>query len=593
MDNDSVANVWLWKDPDLRWKNEVINYVKLAEPSENEIILVHCSFLEGFDSLSLTNYILSLCLLFDLFEDEKIMFLNSKDLILSIKLCLKKFNNKNAKDINESLISHLAGKKFIILGIPQSEIIKKFICSFCGNEIFSIFVETPLDISLSGSPTSSPKSSPPKINVVAEPLEAKDIPVEDSNYSALGSATEEYAAEIIIAFLSLLVNSRNELALSKSMISPIVNFSHEAFTKLRHLASEKEMPMCQVAISYVTRVKLGGKGYAPSSDCPMLPHLKSLELFVDILNHMQTMVEEDVKPESVVRKLVIFLKKRLLKCGSDKLKASSVEAAAANLLKSYENLPGLLKCNTDESKQGRNCNLDGIKGLSVSKSAPQICQESLDIIRSFVNYINCNCWIFEAENILSKRQTKRTPLNLPPLLGYFRSPEEESTCDSVTPLNEDSQVSQDSTTATTTSISYFHHSDNSLTSTSCIDSSTPTKTNFKDCFTSENDVALEEKEPLKTKVQVIKKTASKGRKRSILKEITNDDEANASDKKGNCVQKKKREDKTTHQEASKGSIIIPTAKNIPKKNKKMPKTLKQVQGQVKITGFFVTGRTKI
>ncbi|PRD20434.1 UNVERIFIED_CONTAM: Proliferating cell nuclear antigen-interacting partner [Trichonephila clavipes] len=87
----------------------------------------------------------------------------------------------------------------------------------------------------------------------------------------------------------------------------------------------------QTAISYVTKIKLGGKGYAPPPDCPMLPHFKKLELFVDTLNQMQTLIEEDLTPISAVKRLINVLKKKLLKCGSDNLRTTAIETVTENL----------------------------------------------------------------------------------------------------------------------------------------------------------------------------------------------------------------------------------------------------------------------
>ena len=45
------------------------------------------------------------------------------------------------------------------------------------------------------------------------------------------------------------------------------------------------------------RIRLGGRGYAPAADCPLLKHSKGLSEFTDLMQKLQTIIEEDVSPE--------------------------------------------------------------------------------------------------------------------------------------------------------------------------------------------------------------------------------------------------------------------------------------------------------
>jgi len=53
----------------------------------------------------------------------------------------------------------------------------------------------------------------------------------------------------------------------------------------------------QTVTSFVMRVRLGGRGYAPSADCPLLKHVKGLAEFTDLMQKLQTIVEEDSRVE--------------------------------------------------------------------------------------------------------------------------------------------------------------------------------------------------------------------------------------------------------------------------------------------------------
>ncbi|CAL1280249.1 unnamed protein product [Larinioides sclopetarius] len=578
--------------------------------------------IEGFyESIPLTKYMLNLCELFSIFKNERTMFLCPKDLLQAVELCLGRLSTKNMsteikvkdddivqchkayldhflfkdtdkteksvlnlekfieenscadvwlindklsekKSSNNDYFSRLPHSRFLILGTPASEVLQKLIGLLTSKEtIQSIIVETPLNISFQGSP--SVNSS--QIDVTSEPLHLKDIPLDIESGIKLGSATEEYAEETIISFLSLLVNSRNELALSKAMISPIIELSHEAFTELKHLSEEKEMPMCQTAISYVTRIKLGGKGYAPPSDCPLLPYMKKIELFVDILNQMQTLIEEDLIVISAVKRIINILKKKLLKCGSDKLRSSSIEIASENL----KNLAA--KVLDIQSKQYTNTTL-------------QVSDATLDFLHNFINYINCSNWNFDPKQILSVRYSKRTPISLPPLLGYFRSPEDESSCDMKSILDEESR--QSSICEPPPFMSYFHHSESSSVTESCIDSLTPSRMNFKDCL--KVNIYIDDETIVESDVKEFGRKNSiskKGCKRSILSEITNE---NLPQKIRKNIEKKPRKIPAKEAKASKMKCSQEqgTRKETQIKTKGSKK-FKQIEGQGKITSFFL------
>ncbi|GBM15296.1 PCNA-interacting partner [Araneus ventricosus] len=617
------TKVWLWREPDARWKENVISHIKNFDSIEidEDIVILHCMEIEGFyGSIPLTKYMLNLCELFSIFKNDRTMFLCPKDLLQAVELCLGRLSTKNVsteikvkdddivqchkayldhflfKDsditeksvlslekfieenncadvwlINDKLIeqkssnndyfSHLPHSRFLILGTPPSEVLQKLIGLLTSKEtIQNIIVETPLNISLQGSPSTNSS----KIDVTSESLRIKDIPFDIENGIKLGSATEEYVEETIVSFLSLLVNSRNELALSKAMISPIIELSHEAFTKLKHLSEEKEMPMCQTAISYVTRIKLGGKGYAPPSDCPLLPHLKKIELFVDILNQMQTLIEEDLIAISAVKRLINILKKKLLKCGSDKLRSSSIETASENL----KNMATKV--------------LD-IQSELCTNTTPQVCDATLDFLHSFINYVNCSNWNFDPKQILSVRYSKRTPISLPPLLGYFRSPEDESSCDVKSALDEESR--QSSISEPPPFMSYFHHSESSSVTGTCIDSLTPSRMNFKDCLKvkiyDDNETMVEcDVKELGKKNSIPKK----GRKRSILSEITNE---NPPEKVRKNIEKKPTKLPVKEVKASKMKNSQEGTRKETQIKIKGSKKFKQIEGQGKITSFFL------
>jgi len=52
----------------------------------------------------------------------------------------------------------------------------------------------------------------------------------------------------------------------------------------------------QTITSYVMRIRLGGRGYAPGADCALVKHTKGLSEFTDLMHKLQTIVEEELNP---------------------------------------------------------------------------------------------------------------------------------------------------------------------------------------------------------------------------------------------------------------------------------------------------------
>lgn len=64
----------------------------------SDITILHCEDVEDFDtSIPLTNYLFNLCMLYNIFESERAMFINLKDVISSLELCLEREKNANVR----------------------------------------------------------------------------------------------------------------------------------------------------------------------------------------------------------------------------------------------------------------------------------------------------------------------------------------------------------------------------------------------------------------------------------------------------------------------------------------------------------------
>ncbi|PRD21213.1 UNVERIFIED_CONTAM: hypothetical protein NCL1_52458 [Trichonephila clavipes] len=213
-----------------------------------DTVLLHCINVEGFDeSIPLTKFILNLCESFNVFKNERTMFLNLKDLLQAIELCLGRsacksecselkiskeeiiqclqtyieqfkckdkislennvlnlntfieennfadlwlINNKlsEQKINNSNYMDQLAHSNYLILGTLPSEIFQDIIRLLTIEErVLNVVVETPLNSSLQGSTSTNTSSN---IEVTTEIIEITDISLVPESEMKLGSATE-------------------------------------------------------------------------------------------------------------------------------------------------------------------------------------------------------------------------------------------------------------------------------------------------------------------------------------------------------------------------------------------------------------------
>ncbi|XP_056430530.1 PCNA-interacting partner isoform X2 [Hyla sarda] len=126
---------------------------------------------------------------------------------------------------------------------------------------------------------------------------------EDTDHSSLSISTpcknnmdfikmKEVVKRIFCSYLSLLVNSKNDLALAHVINCPERGLDKEAFTDLKHASKNKQMSLFLVATSFIRAVELGGKGYAPSEADPLRKHIKGLSQFVHFIDRLDEMLGE-------------------------------------------------------------------------------------------------------------------------------------------------------------------------------------------------------------------------------------------------------------------------------------------------------------
>ncbi|KAM4839660.1 PCNA-interacting partner isoform X14 [Urocitellus parryii] len=121
------------------------------------------------------------------------------------------------------------------------------------------------------------------------------------------------AKKVIFSYLSLLVNSKNDLALAHILNIPDRGLGREAFTDLKHAAQEKQMSIYLMATSFIRTLELGGKGYAPSPSDPLRKHVKGLSNFIHLIDKLNEILGEIPSPSIAGSRILSVIKVQLTK----------------------------------------------------------------------------------------------------------------------------------------------------------------------------------------------------------------------------------------------------------------------------------------
>ncbi|KAJ8032807.1 PCNA-interacting partner [Holothuria leucospilota] len=104
------------------------------------------------------------------------------------------------------------------------------------------------------------------------------------------SVSERFIRKLLLSYISLLVNSADELALARCLCLPDRGLSHKGFTALKHLAAKKQMSMFLTTFSFVfemRREKATSESYAP-----LFPYSKALGEFVDLADKLMIITQD-------------------------------------------------------------------------------------------------------------------------------------------------------------------------------------------------------------------------------------------------------------------------------------------------------------
>ncbi|XP_026217240.1 PCNA-interacting partner [Anabas testudineus] len=165
-----------------------------------------------------------------------------------------------------------------------------------------------------------------------EPSELPDSSVPStpcSKAKPCSSKVKMAVRRVFCSYLSLLVNSKNDLALALTLDVPSRSLGQQAFTDIKHAAHNNKTSLFLAVTSFVRAIQLGGKGYAPAESDPLRKHVKGLSDFVQFLDNLEEILGEIPDPSICGARLVTAIRAVLVKGRSsgDAVYAAAEETA--------------------------------------------------------------------------------------------------------------------------------------------------------------------------------------------------------------------------------------------------------------------------
>ncbi|RVE56566.1 hypothetical protein OJAV_G00222380 [Oryzias javanicus] len=132
---------------------------------------------------------------------------------------------------------------------------------------------------------------------------------------------------VFCSYLSLLINSKDDLALALTLNVPDRSLGHQAFTDIKHAARDSSTSLFLALTSFIRAIQLGGKGYAPAESNPLRKHVKGLSEYVQFMDNLEEILGETPDPSTCGARLVTAIRAALAKgrCSGDPVYAAAEE----------------------------------------------------------------------------------------------------------------------------------------------------------------------------------------------------------------------------------------------------------------------------
>ncbi|XP_071498709.1 PCNA-interacting partner-like [Diadema antillarum] len=235
------------------------------------------------------------------------------------------------------------------------------------------------------------------------------------------NTTEWFTRQLVASHLRLLINSRDELSLAQCLSLPDKGLGLEGFTALRKVAREKKMPLYPTMVSFVMRLRLGGKSYQPDSSSPLGAYVKPMGEFVNLIQKMQTAAEETKDSMEATRKVLTTIKLSILKSQGNVLRPSSVETVITGLIEEAETLAVMWQ----KQKEATPKKIIGQGRVIYGQSTICMLRDLVDRESGvFMSRLG------QTQLLTDVLTSQKTPIRLPSVVSQFRSPDIESDPDS-------------------------------------------------------------------------------------------------------------------------------------------------------------------
>nr|XP_057921786.1 PCNA-interacting partner isoform X2 [Doryrhamphus excisus] len=157
-----------------------------------------------------------------------------------------------------------------------------------------------------------------------------DGPASSVSSTPCSSQVKAAVRRVFYSYLSLLINTKNDLALALTLDVPSRSLGRQTFTDVKHAAQNSSTSLFLALTSFVRAIQLGGKGYAPAESDPLRKHVKGLSSFVQFLDSLEEILGDTPDPSVCGSKLVSAIRAVLVKgcSGEDAVMAAAEETAA-------------------------------------------------------------------------------------------------------------------------------------------------------------------------------------------------------------------------------------------------------------------------
>ncbi|NXL18819.1 PARI protein, partial [Setophaga kirtlandii] len=218
------------------------------------------------------------------------------------------------------------------------------------------------------------------------------------------------AKKSVCSYLSLLVNSKDDLAVAHILNVPDRGLGREAFTNLKHASQERKMSIFLMATSFIRTIELGGRDSASSLYDPLRAHVKGLSNFVNFIDKLQEIVGEILNTRIAGGRILSTVKMHLIKGRSNGDPfCQAVEEAVQDLDLKIKNIIDSQQETSTASTTGvsparKSCcivsrlTLKQLQGLSVVWCAADLVLRSICGLRTLTNLgmleVHCNFTVY-------------------------------------------------------------------------------------------------------------------------------------------------------------------------------------------------------